>query len=243
MHVLITGAGGYLARGMIPAFEARQHALRLMDIAAFDTAHEVFVGSVADLATCRKAVAGVDAIVIAHMAKNPDAYVDPALPFDINVKGTANLLFAAAEQKIRKVVLVSTTGVTKAHDVTVHSHTLPPKTRGLYYLTKALQEVIAEQFSRDEISIAVLRIGYIVDGESRQDKYGRTVDKPHPMLTDRRDVGEAACLCLERDDITYEIFPVVGVESAIAEYDTAHTRERLGWSPRYDFRWLEEKPS
>jgi nucleoside-diphosphate-sugar epimerase len=239
MRILLTGAGGYLGRRLISSFERRDHTLRLMDVHQFETRHELLTGSVADLPAVREAVKGVDAIVIAHMAKNPDAYVDPTLPFDINVKGTANLLFAAAEQKIGKIVLISSGGVTSAHDVAVHGHTLPPKTKGLYYLTKALQEVIAEQFARDRISIAVLRIGYVVDGETRLDKYGRKIEKPHPMLVDARDVGEAACLCLERDDIGYEVFPVIGVKSAIEKYDTAHTRNRLGWTPKYDFAWLE----
>jgi len=225
---------------MIPAFEHHKHTLRLMDVHPFETPHEMVAGSVADLDSVRSAVRGMDAIVIAHMAKNPDAYVDPTLPFDINVKGTANLLFAAAEQKVNKVVLISSGGVTSKHDVAVHHHTLPPKTKGLYYLTKVLQEVTAEHMSREAgISVAALRIGYIVDGETRLDKYGRTVDKPHPQLTDRGDVGEVACLCLERNDITYEVFPVVGVKSAITQYDTLHTRQRLGWTPKYDFAWLE----
>jgi nucleoside-diphosphate-sugar epimerase len=242
MRILITGAGGYLGKGLVPPLAQRNHSLRLMDVVRLDTPHDQFTGSVADLAACREATKDIDAIVIAHMAKNPDAYVDPTLPFDINVKGTANLLFAAAERKIRKIVLISSAGVTAAHDTADHSHILPPKTKGMYQLTKALQEVMAEQFARGGMSVAVLRIGYLVDGDTGQDKYGRTIDKQHPLLTDPRDVGEAASLALDRGDISYEVFPVVGVASAITQYDTAHTRKRLGWTPKYDFAWLEEKP-
>ena len=99
MRTLITGAAGFLGQGLVGAFEQGETCvLRLMDVRPFASRHEVVVGSVADLACVRAAMRGVDAMVLAHMApRSPDAYAEPPVCFDINVKGTANLFFAAQE--------------------------------------------------------------------------------------------------------------------------------------------------
>ncbi len=89
MNVLITGAGGFLGRGMTPVL-ARGNTLRLADIRPFESTHEVMAGDVASLDDAHRMVAGMDALVLGHMASRQDeAYATPPLPFDINVKGTA----------------------------------------------------------------------------------------------------------------------------------------------------------
>jgi nucleoside-diphosphate-sugar epimerase len=244
MRVLVTGAAGFLGQGLIVPFEKHGHSLRLMDFRPFTSKHEVVVGSVADLEAVRAAVRGVDAIVIAHMAKNPDAYVDPTVPFDVNVKGTANLFFAAHEAGVRKLVLISSTSAADGHDVPIHHHGLPPKGRGgLYSICKVCQEMIAEQFSRDYgMAVAALRVGCIVDGETNSDKYGRSFPCRPTLLADRRDIGDVARVCLERDDITYEVFNVMSTPESLSDWDVAFTCQRLGWKPTYDFNWLPADP-
>ncbi|MBN2581499.1 MAG: NAD(P)-dependent oxidoreductase, partial [Planctomycetes bacterium] len=176
MKVLVTGAGGFLGRGLIVPFESK-HTLRLMDVVDWPTPHEKIVGDVADLETCRRAVQGMDAIVIAHMAsRQAGAYEAPTVAFDVNVKGTANLFFAAAEQGIRRVVLISTGGVVGAYKGSFLSRDLPLKAVSLYGLTKALQEIVAEQYHREfGFQVAVLRLGYILSADDHDnvvDKYG-----------------------------------------------------------------------
>ncbi len=242
MRVLITGAAGYLGRGLRKPFETSAYQLRLMDIVPAESPHENIVGDVAQLDSVRKAVAGVDAMIIAHMApRNPDAYVNPMLSFDINVKGTANLFFAAAEAGVKRVVLISSTGVSVGYPNAGWGgeipHTAPPKSKGMYGLTKALQEVIAEQYSREfGMSVSALRVGYIMDEEGMKDKYGKQVKEFSPLLTDRRDIGEVARLCLERPDIKYEVFNVMSTDDSLKIYDVQHTADFLKWKPQYAFR-------
>ena len=70
------------------------------------------VGDVADLEACRTATRGVDALVIAHMAtRQTGSYDTPAAAFDVNVKGTANVLFAAVENGVKRAILISSCGV------------------------------------------------------------------------------------------------------------------------------------
>jgi len=244
MKVLVTGAAGHLGRGIVVPFEEHGYALRLMDVTPMQSTHEVITGDVADLNSVRDAVGGVDAVVIAHMAPTrPNAYDTPTVPFDANVKGTANLFFAAAEAGIERVVLVSSTAAITGHDLDRYPHDLLPKTltgeKGLYALTKGLQEVIAEHFHRQHgIRVAVLRPAYIIDADTMTDKAGRTI--PHYMdhLVDRRDIGEAARLALECPDLGYEAFNLMGTVEALEKWDVRYTCERLGWKPKYDFQWL-----
>ena len=62
MKVLITGAGGFLGKGLIIPFEESGDKLRLMDIVSFSSPHETVIGNVSDLDTVMKAAEGVDAI-------------------------------------------------------------------------------------------------------------------------------------------------------------------------------------
>jgi len=241
MKVLVTGAAGYLARGLVVPFERTGYTLRLMDVVAFESPHETVVADVADLDAVRGAVKGVDAIIVAHMApRNPDSYVSPTLPFDINVKGTANLFHTAVEHGVKRVVLISSTGAPIAHGRSEHGedvpHTASPKSRGMYGLTKALQEIIAEQYAREHrMAVAALRVGWVMDQDSLVNKYGTRITRYSPMLTDRRDIGEVARLCLGHPNLTYEVFNVMSTPESMTVSDVQHTCDFLGWTPCYPF--------
>jgi len=242
MKVLVTGAAGFLGQGLIVPFEEHGYELRLLDVREFESPHEVVIGSVADLPTVQKAVEGVDAIVIAHMApRTPNAYANTEVSFDINVKGTAHLFFAAAEAGIKRAVVMSSTSAVSAHKGDPWTHDLTPKSKGIYGLTKACQEVIAEQYARTAgMQVAALRLGYILDADANEDKYGRKINEINVPHVDRRDIGEVARLCIECEDLAYfEAFHVMGSPLALDEWDVRHTCERLNWKPKYDFTWLK----
>jgi nucleoside-diphosphate-sugar epimerase len=237
-RILVTGAAGYLGRGMVPVL-AGAGELALMDVAAFDAGnHARLIGDVADLPTVRAALKGAGALVIAHMAsRQAGAYDTPVASFDANVKGTANLFFAAAEAGIPRVVLVSSCGVTYGHGVrTRFAHDAVPKGRDLYDLTKVCQEVIAEHYHRVHgIAVAVLRIGALLREDTMIDKYGTREERAGDNYVDPRDVGEAVRLCLALSDLSWETFFVMGVPAADERYDVAYTRQRLGWTPKHRY--------
>jgi hypothetical protein len=86
--------------------------------------------------------------------------------------------------------------------------------------------------------VSALRVGYVMDEESLADKYGRQVKEWSPLLTDRRDIGEVARLCLERPDIKYEVFNVMSTDESLKLYDMQHTCDFLKWKPAHSFRGL-----
>ena len=236
--ILVTGAGGYLGRGLCESL-GRSFDLRVLDQRPFDSgAHERAIGDVADLPTARSAVRDVEALVIAHMAsRQAGSYDTPVAAFDANVKGTANLLLAAVENEVRRVVLVSSSGVMYGHrDRTFYEHDLPPKGVDLYGLTKQCQEAVAEFYHRvHHLEVAVLRIGALLYEDTRIDKYGTQEVTVQYNCVDPHDVGEAARLALELTNLTYETLFVMGVRDAFQKYDVAYTERRLGWQPAHRF--------
>ena len=251
MKVLVTGAAGFLGRGLVMPFEEHGHALRLMDIVPFSSPrNEVVVGDVSDYEQVERAVQGVEGIVVAHMVPQGAPYRTPGLAFDVNVKGTANLFHAAVKCGVGRVVVISSTDTvtgnpTRPEAVLRRDWPLrADRTPGYYCLSKMLQEVIAEHFARTmQMGVASLRLGYILDGETNLDKYGRRVRERNFGFVDRRDIGEVARLWLEASIPGYDVFHVMSTAESMDIADVRYTCERLKWKPRYDFAWLpaEEK--
>ena len=234
----MTGAGGYLGGGLCDSL-SRSFDLRLMDLLPFQSdPHTCVVGDVAELEAARSAVRGVDGVVIAHMAsRQAGAYETPVAAFDGNVKGTANLLFAALECAVRRVVLISSCGVMYGHpERDFYAHDLPPKGIDLYGLTKQCQEVLAEFFHREhQLEVAVLRIGGLLYEDTMVDKYGKSLRSAWENTVDPNDVGEAARLAMGLAELSYETLFVMGVREASQKYDVAYTEGRLGWQPVHRF--------
>lgn len=238
MKLLITGAGGFLGAGLITALRPH-HDLRLMDVVPFDTPEELVVGDVSDLEGCRRAVAGCEAIVIAHMAPNrPEVYATPTVPFDVNVKGAANLFAAAVEGGIRRVVLISSIAVVARQQQAGEflRGDLPLRPNSMYGVTKACQETLAEFYHGTHgVAVAMLRPAYITDADTLRDKYGTQRPSVNWQFIDRRDIGAAADCALRLPDLGCEAFYLVGHRDGPRHADVEHTRKRLGWTPAHDF--------
>ena len=245
MNVLITGANGFLGKGMVEQFEKYDdYKLRLMDIIPSESVHEVYVGDVSIYEQCYDALDGIDGIIIGHMAprgENDINYSTPEMAFDVNVKGTANLFHAAVQRGIKKIVVISSEATLGAYKKSDQVHTLRAKPLAGYYgLSKGCQELMAEHFAGefDDLQIACLRVGYILDGENNLDKYGRHIGVRNLGNTDRRDIGEVARLSLESDKLKFEIFHVMSTKESLERWDVQYTCDFLNWKAQYDFSWL-----
>jgi nucleoside-diphosphate-sugar epimerase len=100
MKVLILGANGYLGPHVIKALEPH-HELRVTDIKppAEKSRHEFLYVDVSSLEQVRKASQGMDAIINLSVLRS-----DRKLAFDVNTRGCYNMMLAAIDYGIRRVI-------------------------------------------------------------------------------------------------------------------------------------------
>ena len=126
MKVLVTGADGFIGSHLTETLVRRGYDVRAfvyynsfnswgwLDNCPADVAgkFEVFSGDVRDPHGVKKAMEGCDAVLhLAALIGIPYSYHSPDTYVDTNVKGTLNILQAARELNVQKVVHTSTSEV------------------------------------------------------------------------------------------------------------------------------------
>jgi nucleoside-diphosphate-sugar epimerase len=117
MHVLITGAGGFIGSHLVDSQLAQGHQVRALDLHVERLAHvaghpqlEVVTGDLSDPALLERLMDGVE--LVYHLAS---AHLDVGIPdsryWEVNVDGTVRLLRAARRAGVGKVVHCSSVGV------------------------------------------------------------------------------------------------------------------------------------
>jgi dTDP-glucose 4,6-dehydratase len=125
-HILVTGAEGFIGSHLVEALVAQGRRVRAMALynsfgryGWLDTLPEetrskveLVMGDVRDPFSVREAMKGVDAVMhLAALIAIPYSYVAPASYVDTNVNGTLNVVQAARDLGIKKVVHTSTSEV------------------------------------------------------------------------------------------------------------------------------------
>jgi nucleoside-diphosphate-sugar epimerase len=119
--ILVTGGAGFIGSHLVEALLQKGVRVRVLDnyltgkpenLDPFRGRVEVFEDDIRDLGACRKACAGMEFVLHqAALPSVPRSIEDPATTNDINVGGTLNLLRAAAEAKVRRLVFASSSSV------------------------------------------------------------------------------------------------------------------------------------
>ena len=231
MNVLITGAGGHVARGVRRELAGR-HTLRLMDLAPLhDPEGEVVLGSITNRRELKRAAQGMDGVV--HLALSP--HWNDARGFDVSVKGTYMLLEEALAAGVKRVVCTSSLSVyagpfsPERNGVTEEVPPVPGG--GPYTMMKIFEEHIARYFAEEHgLSTAVLRL----TGPTAPGDWDRMVSEGEggPGTTHLEDVAQAYRLALEKDDLGFEIFHI-GPEDRDNSLPIAKARRILGYAPRW----------
>lgn len=148
MKVLILGGTGYLGPHVVKALE-EHHELRVTDIKppAQPMRHEFQRVDVTSMEQVRKAAQGMDAIVNLSVLRN-----DRKLAFDVNTLGCYNMMAAAVEHGIRRVIntgphLVVSGPPYDRFDFGILPDSPPQPGTHLYGLSKSLGQEICRVFT------------------------------------------------------------------------------------------------
>ena len=242
MKVLITGALGWLGRSLTEVV-SREHAVCAFDIERPEGLREKFTfdgetvfGDVTDFEQLRSVVSGREAVIHAAIADTVirNRYqAGDSTPFEVNVRGTFNVLEAGRLEGVRRFVLIA---AAETHvgisDGTFVDRNYPYTGDSIYDLTKRLQESVAEWFVQlYGLEIIVLRLGDVVDldrARTKRDAANWKASMSRDGWIHRYDVGEACLRALTIEHQGYDVFHLVGAPAAKKKFDIARAEAVLG---------------
>jgi len=158
--ILITGGAGFIGSNLSEYFLGQGHKVVCLD--NFSTGHhhnlkdflknpnfKLIEGDIRNIADCILAVKGVDYVLHqAALGSVPRSINDPITTNDVNVSGFLNMLVASRDEKVRRFIYAASSstygdsqGLPKVEDVI--GKPLSP-----YAITKYVNELYAEIFSR-----------------------------------------------------------------------------------------------
>lgn len=172
-QVLVTGAGGFVASHLVERLVhegARVRAftrynsrndvgmLRLIAPEIFPQL-EIIYGDLRDVEAVRGAARDVDTIFhLGALIAIPYSYVHPREVIDTNIMGTLNVLMAARDFKVRRVVHTSTSEVYGTAQYVPIDQSHPLQGQSPYSASKIGADKIAESFYRSfEVPVVTLR--------------------------------------------------------------------------------------
>jgi nucleoside-diphosphate-sugar epimerase len=155
---LVTGGSGYFGMLMVERLRRAGHTVRVLDLNDADDRHpdvEFVQGDVRDPDVVQAAVGGVD-LVFNNVAQVPLAK-DPELLTTVNVDGTRNLLAAALEHGVRKVVHTSSSAVFGIPASNPVMPDTPPTPVEAYGRAKTEAEGLCRAFIDEGLDVTIVR--------------------------------------------------------------------------------------
>jgi len=156
MKVLITGGAGFIGSHIAEHFQG------LADISILDSLRtgythnlegldvEFLTGSVTDSAVVTRAMVGVDYVFhLAAMVSVPESMHEPGECVEINAHGTLNVLRAAADAGVKKLVLSSSAAIYGDNPEVPKRESMIPEPKSPYAVTKLDGEYYCGMFSRE----------------------------------------------------------------------------------------------
>jgi NAD dependent epimerase/dehydratase len=171
IRVLVTGAGGFIGSHLcellvregcrVNAFVRYKSdgSHGWLDRSALKTEMEVFAGDVTDTESIRKAMQ--DCEVVFHLAALigiPYSYKAPQSYVRTNVEGTLNVLTAARDMGLKRIIHTSTSEVYGTPETVPITETHPLRAQSPYAATKIAADKLSESFYNSfELPVTVLR--------------------------------------------------------------------------------------
>ena len=154
---LVTGGAGFIGSHVVDALAARGDAIRVVD--DLSTGHrdnlaghpdiELLEADLGERQVAEQAVAGIDCVIhLAAIPSVPRSVREPRRSHHANVEATHELLLAARDAGVRRVVLASSSSVYGESETLPKHEGLRPAPLSPYALHKLIGEQYAALFSR-----------------------------------------------------------------------------------------------
>ena len=154
---LVTGGGGFIGSHIVDELLSRGHAVKVLDnfstgrrqnIAHFAQDIDLVEGDVRSYERANTAVKGVDVVIhLAALPSVPRSVQDPLTTTEVNITGTLNVLLAARDREVRRVVVASSSSVYGANDFLPKHEELIPHPISPYGVSKLAAEQYAMAFN------------------------------------------------------------------------------------------------
>jgi nucleoside-diphosphate-sugar epimerase len=158
MRYLVTGGAGFIGSNTVDELVRRGHSVVVLDdlssskeenLAESRNKISFIKGSITDLEVVRKAVH--EAEYVLHLAARtsvPRSVKDPIETNRINVDGTLNVLVAARDAKVKRVVFAASSSAYGETPTLPKVETMQPEPISPYGVTKYVGELYAQTFGR-----------------------------------------------------------------------------------------------
>lgn len=158
MTTLVTGGSGYFGEVIVEKLRARGDRVRVLDLVGNEDRLEdveLVQGDVRDLDVVRRAMQGVS--VVHHNVAQVPLAKDRAKFWSVNVLGTRNVLEAALDAGVSKVILVSSSAIYGVPERNPVDERTPPRPREAYGRAKLEGEREAERFIERGLDVSIVR--------------------------------------------------------------------------------------
>lgn len=246
MRVVITGAAGRIGTQIVEELSP-SHNLSLIDVRPVEGRNSIVADISRDPAlTGRRswfkpkpwsaAFAGADVVV--HLGANPESLAPWEKVLPDNIQGTWNVIAAAAQHGVSRVIFASSNWAVKARERMLApdcyqpngpkiGSDAPPQPITAYGLSKAFGEQAGRMFVDEKKlqSFVAVRIGYYDPNPPLRD------DELRSRWIGADDIRSLLRRCVEAEFAGYHVVYGVSAQPSVP-YDLSHTRRLLSWEPR-----------
>ncbi len=158
MRYLVTGGAGFIGSNTVDELARRGHSVVTLDdlsagkeknLAQVAGKIELVRGSITDLETVRAACRGVDYVLhLAARTSVPRSVKEPLETNRVNVDGTLNVLVAAREARVRRVVFAASSSAYGETPTLPKVESMTPAPISPYGVSKLVGEAYAQVFGR-----------------------------------------------------------------------------------------------
>jgi len=158
MRYLVTGGAGFIGSHTVDELVRRGHSVVVLDdlssgqeenLCEVRNKIALVKGSITNLETVREAMQQAEYVIhLAARTSVPRSVKDPLETNRINVDGTLNVLVAARDNRVRRIVLAASSSAYGDTLTLPKSEDTPPKPISPYGVSKYVGELYAQVFSR-----------------------------------------------------------------------------------------------